>query len=150
MNLENITPTNEEENNTNPRSKDSWDKLNIILKPIGGIITAITIVILGFYTSSFLEKQKEKENDIRLYTQLISEREKAEQSLRTTMFKEVFDRVLRQPTDTKTIEVSEDSKRPIDSQPTVISENKNFDIHGSSRFINDAPECGPGLMRVGM
>lgn len=101
MALENKTPPIDEEKDTKAGPKDSWDKVNIVLKPLGGIITAITIVILGAYTSSFLEKQKEQENDVRLYTQLMSEREKAEQSLRTTMFKEIFDRVLKRPSKEK-------------------------------------------------
>lgn len=120
MNLENLTSSNDEERDTKPRPKDSWDKINIILKPLGGIITAITIVILGFYTSSFLEKQKEKENDVRLYTQLMSERERAEQSLRTTMFKEIFDRVL---------------KRPADIKPTEEGENKDVELKKELRTI---------------
>lgn len=101
MNSDNIKPSINEERDKNQRTKDSWDKASILLKPIGGIITAITIVILGAYTTSFIEKQKDKDNDVRLYTQLMSEREKAEQSLRTAMFKEIFDKVLKRPNSTK-------------------------------------------------
>ncbi len=92
-------PPDDDDKEVTLHTKDKWDKASILFRPLASIITAITIVLLGYFTSSFLEKQKEKENDVRLYTQLMSEREKAEQSLRTTMFKEIFDRVLTRPAD---------------------------------------------------
>jgi hypothetical protein len=100
MDLDNSVVSNDddsEQNDTQPRPKDKWDKWNIILKPVGGLITAIAVIILGYLTSNYLEMQKQNETDVRLYTQLMSERERAEQSLRTTMFQEIFDRVLKQP-----------------------------------------------------
>lgn len=104
MDLESKAPSIKEEDSLNLRQKDSWDKANIILKPLGGIVAAIAVVFLGYFTSSYLEKQKESESDVRLYTQLMSERERAEQSLRTTMFKEIFDRVLSQPKNNDSVE----------------------------------------------
>lgn len=78
--------------------KDGWDKADIILKPLGGLITAITIAILGFYSQNYLvkkqaseERVKRVETNFRLYSELISKREEAETALRKDMFKSIID-----------------------------------------------------------
>ena len=71
---------------TETKKKDNWDKWNIVLKPIGGLLTAIAIALLGFIGSHYLEARQETELRIRLYTELITKREEAESALRKDMF----------------------------------------------------------------
>lgn len=73
-----------------PSGKDKWDKVEIILKPVGGLITAITIAVIGFLGSNYFEKQQATETNLRLYTELMNKREEAENTLRTDMFGKIF------------------------------------------------------------
>ena len=70
--------------------KDKWDKTEIILKPVGGLLTAITIAIIGFLGSNYFEKKQATETNLRLYTELMNKREEAENTLRTDMFGKIF------------------------------------------------------------
>ena len=38
--------------------RDGWDKAEIVLKPIGGLFTAIAVAILGFWTSNYLRSRE--------------------------------------------------------------------------------------------
>ncbi len=97
MNYEDNQQEFDKDNKDSPRGKDNWDKASILLKSVGGIITAFVIIIVGHWTTSSLEMQKSNENNIRLYTQIMSEREKSEQVLRSTMFTQIFEKILRSP-----------------------------------------------------
>lgn len=66
--------------------KDKWDKIDVILKPIGGLFTAIAVGGLGFIGSNFLEQKQATETRVRLYTELMSKREESESALRKDMF----------------------------------------------------------------
>ena len=37
-----------------PAQRDRWDKISIVLQPVGGLLTAVAVAILGFWTSSYL------------------------------------------------------------------------------------------------
>ena len=76
------------------RRKDRWDKAEIILKPVGGLLTAIAIATIGFLGSNYFEKKQATETNLRLYTELMNKREEAENSLRTDMFGKIFDTFL--------------------------------------------------------
>jgi hypothetical protein len=82
-------------------ARDAWDKADIILKPVGGLLTAIAVAILGFWTSSFLrqreareaalrERMQTSETNARLYSELISKREESESALRKDMFTSII------------------------------------------------------------
>ncbi len=86
-------------------SRDAWDKADIILKPVGGLLTAIAVAILGFWTSSFLrqreareaalrERMQTSETNARLYSELISKREESESALRKDMFTSIINSFL--------------------------------------------------------
>jgi len=88
------------------RSRDRWDKAEIILKPVGGLFTALAVAIVGFWTSSYLRDRESKESALRermqtsdtnsrLYSELISKREESESALRKDMFKSIIDSFLR-------------------------------------------------------
>ena len=89
-----------------PRSRDAWDKAEIVLKPLGGLLTALAVAIVGFWTSSYLRDRESKEaalrermqtsdTNARLYSELISKREESESALRKDMFKSIIDSFLR-------------------------------------------------------
>jgi hypothetical protein len=73
-----------------PKKKDRWDKASIILKPVGGLLTALAIVFLGFLTQGWLEQTQKKNRDSQLYTELMSKREDSENKLRATMFDKIL------------------------------------------------------------
>jgi hypothetical protein len=87
------------------RERDSWDKAEIVLKPLGGLLTAIAVSILGFWTSGYLRDRERRETELRerlqtretnarLYSELTSRREESESALRKDMFKSIIDSFL--------------------------------------------------------
>jgi hypothetical protein len=67
-------------------SKDRWDKLQVILQPLGGLLTAAAIAVFGFVTSNQLDERQAIETNTRLYSELMSRREESESALRKDMF----------------------------------------------------------------
>ncbi len=67
------------------RKRDAWDKLAILLHPVGGLLTAAAIAVLGFITSSALNQRQTVDTNTRLYTELMSRREESESALRKDM-----------------------------------------------------------------
>jgi hypothetical protein len=68
------------------KEKDVWDKLQIMFHPLNGVLTALTVALLGYYTSDLLRKNEAVAGNQRVYTELMSSRELAESSLRKDMF----------------------------------------------------------------
>ena len=91
---------------TPPRTdRDVWDKAAIVLQPIGGLLTALAVAILGFWTSSYLrqreareavlrERMQTSETNARLYSELTSKREESESALRKDMFTSIINSFL--------------------------------------------------------
>jgi hypothetical protein len=88
-----------------PRRRDHWDKAAIVLQPVGGLLTALAVAILGFWTSSWLrdrearesalrERMQTAETNSRLYSELISKREESESALRKDMFTSIINSFL--------------------------------------------------------
>jgi hypothetical protein len=80
-----------------PKKRDLWGKLAVILQSGGGLLTAITVAILGFIGSNYLkdreisetasrERMQANETNVRIYTELMSRREESESALRKDMF----------------------------------------------------------------
>jgi len=67
------------------KKRDAWDKVAILLHPVGGLLTAAAIALLGFITSNALNKRQTVETNTRLYTELMSRREESESALRKDM-----------------------------------------------------------------
>jgi hypothetical protein len=67
------------------KPKDHWDKLQIILAPMGGLLTALAIALFGWITSSKLDQRQALETNTRLYSELMSRREESESALRKDM-----------------------------------------------------------------
>lgn len=68
-----------------PSQRDNWDKLDILLRPLGALLTAGAITGLGFITSNALNQRQAVETNTRLYTELMSRREESESALRKDM-----------------------------------------------------------------
>ncbi len=75
--------------------KDFWDKVDVILRPLNGLLTALAVALLGYYTSNMLRQRETRETNERVYTQLMSSREQAESSLRKDMFVSIIQTFLR-------------------------------------------------------
>jgi hypothetical protein len=73
-----------------PDHKDFWDKLQIILAPVGGLLTAVAVASLGFIGSRALEQQQNTEAKLRLYSEPMSKREESEATLRKEMFQSII------------------------------------------------------------
>jgi hypothetical protein len=79
------------------KKSDTWGKLGFLLQSGGGLITAVTVAVLGFIGSNYLkdresaetasrERMQASETNVRIYTELMSKREEAESALRKDMF----------------------------------------------------------------
>jgi hypothetical protein len=88
------------------RRRDVWDKVAIVLQPVGGLLTAIAVAILGAWTSSYLrareqrdaalrERMQTADTNARLYSELTSKREESESALRKDMFTSIINSFLR-------------------------------------------------------
>lgn len=76
------------------REKDFWDKANIILGPIATLMTAVTIALVSYMASDYLNRNQENEAKTRLYTELMSRREESESALRKDMFTSIINSIL--------------------------------------------------------
>jgi hypothetical protein len=86
--------------------RDAWAKLALIFQAGGGIITAITVAIIGLIGSNYLkereiadtasrERMQATESNVRVYVELMSKREEAESSLRKDMFVSIISSFLK-------------------------------------------------------
>jgi hypothetical protein len=66
--------------------KDFWDKISVVLQPLGGLLTALAVAVVGVKGSQVLDRRQAAETNARLYSELMSRREEAESSLRKDMF----------------------------------------------------------------
>jgi hypothetical protein len=63
-----------------------WQVVDILLKPVGGLLTALSVALVGFWGSRYLEARQAEETNVRLYAELMSNREGADSALRKDMF----------------------------------------------------------------
>jgi hypothetical protein len=66
--------------------KDFWEKLSIVLHPMGGLLTAVAVAFVGMKGSQVLDRRQAADTNARLYSELMSRREEAESGLRKDMF----------------------------------------------------------------
>jgi hypothetical protein len=69
--------------------KTAWDKAEIILQPVGGLLTALAVALVGILGSNYLDKSQARDQKLRLYTELMSKREQSDTALREEMFKSI-------------------------------------------------------------
>ena len=75
--------------------RDFWDKIQIVMQPIGGLITALTIALVSYFGSDYLNNKQNNDSKIRLYTELMSSREQSESALRKDMFNSILGTILK-------------------------------------------------------
>jgi hypothetical protein len=80
---------------TDKPHKDLWDKIGIVLQPVGGMIAALAVGIVGFMGSHVLERRQSVDTNARLYSELMSRREESESALRKDMFVSIIQSFLR-------------------------------------------------------
>lgn len=80
------------------KEKSGWDKAEIILSPVGGLLTALAVAATGFFGTRYLNSQQETETNQRVYAELMSQREEADVQLRKDMFKSIIDTFLTSTT----------------------------------------------------
>jgi hypothetical protein len=88
------------------KKRDIWEKAALMFQAGGGIITAVTVAIIGLIGSNYLkereiadtasrERMSATESNVRVYTELMSKREEAESSLRKDMFVSIISSFLK-------------------------------------------------------
>ena len=80
------------------KEKDLWDKLQIIFHPLNGLLTAVAVALLGYFTSSYLRSSEERSTNQRVYSELTTTREQAESALRKDMFLSIIETFQRPDT----------------------------------------------------
>jgi hypothetical protein len=75
------------------RERDFWERLEILARPVTAFTAAILVAGLGILGNKALER----EQNTRLYTELLSRREESESSLRTSMFTAALDDFFTEP-----------------------------------------------------
>lgn len=89
-----------------PPKRDLWEKIGIVLQSSGGLITAVTVALIGFIGSNYLkdrdisetksrERQQIADTNTRVWVELMSKREEAESALRKDMFVSIIQSFLR-------------------------------------------------------
>jgi len=84
-----------------PKKRDLLEKIGLILQSSGGLLTAVSVALIGFFGSSYLKDREIKENAYRqetqlresknsIYLELTSKREEAESALRKDMFNSII------------------------------------------------------------
>jgi hypothetical protein len=83
------------------QKRDFWSKL----ESIGGLLTALSVALLGFFGSAYLNRKQETDTRARVYAELTSQREQAESVLRKDMFGSIFESFLKAPAPSTDIKV---------------------------------------------
>ena len=71
-------------------TKDIWEKVEILSRPIQATVTALAIAAIGYFGQQTLTTMNSQEQDARLFTELLSKREDAESALRKDMFNAIL------------------------------------------------------------
>jgi hypothetical protein len=82
----------ESEASAERRTKTKWDRADVLLRAFA---TPLTVALIGYLTSSYLNKQQMADTNYRAFAQLVSQREDADTNLRKDMFKTVLESFLK-------------------------------------------------------
>jgi hypothetical protein len=77
------------------QTADFWRKLEILLSPVGGLLTAVSVAVIGICGTYLLNKKQELDARNKVFTELTSQREQAETVLRKDMFAQIIGSVLK-------------------------------------------------------
>jgi hypothetical protein len=74
--------------------KDFWDKVAIVVHPLGGLLIGVAVAGVGYMGSDALNRRQTLDTNARLYSELMSRREESESSLRKDMFVSIIQNFL--------------------------------------------------------
>ena len=77
------------------QTPDFWKKLEILLAPVGGLLTAISVAVIGTMGAYVLNKKQETDTRSKVFAELMSQREQAETVMRKDMFGQIMTGVLK-------------------------------------------------------
>ena len=80
------------------RTPDFWRKFEILLSPLGGLLTAISVAVIGSCGAYLLNKKQDIDARNKVVTELTSQREQAETVLRKDMFAQIIESFLKPET----------------------------------------------------
>jgi len=80
-----------ESNNLSEKQKDGWYKAAVLSK----FLTAILVVIIGLLGNHYLQQKQKNDSNLKLYTQLLSNKETSENTLRKDMFVKILESFLK-------------------------------------------------------
>jgi hypothetical protein len=72
------------------KPKDRWDKADVLLRTLGVLLTPLSVALVGFLGSRYLEQRQADETNMRLYAEIMSTRETADTALRQQMFNSII------------------------------------------------------------
>jgi len=72
-----------------------WRKLEILLAPVGGLLTALSVAVTGSYGAWVLNRKQEIDARNKVFTELMSQREQAETVMRKDMFAQIIESILK-------------------------------------------------------
>jgi hypothetical protein len=75
--------------------RDLWEKIGVLMQPVGGLLTAIAVAFVGMKGSQVIDRRQSADTNARLYSELMSRREEAESSLRKDMFATIIGSFLK-------------------------------------------------------
>jgi hypothetical protein len=107
---------NNSDSSSTPKPKGKWDKIDIILRPVGGLLTALSVALLGYLCTSHLETWRTSDSNYRLYAELMSTREASDSALRQGMFNTIVSRFLDPEIITSTETASKETISPEDAK----------------------------------
>lgn len=82
-------------NDESRSEKDFWDKIEILVRPVGALLSAAVVALIGYFGSNLIERQQNIEANVRLYSELMTRREEAESALRKDMLQTVIESFLK-------------------------------------------------------
>jgi hypothetical protein len=121
---------------TPPARKDTWDKAHIVMQPVGGLLTGIAIVWIGFITNKHLSQRQEVDAKERLYSELMSRREDSESALRKDMFGSIITSFLS-------------NQRPQTPTPAEELEDKVLNLELLSYNFHESLNLSPLFLHLG-
>jgi hypothetical protein len=77
------------------QTPDFWKKLGILLSPVGGLLTAVSVAVIGSWGAYILNKKQEMDTRAKVFAELMSQREQAETVMRKDMFGQIIEAILK-------------------------------------------------------
>ena len=107
------------------KDKDSWDKLSALAKFLGAIAAILGSVLIPYHLHSNAEENRKAQ----MYAQIMTEREQADTSLRSEMFKTLLANYLGKFT-------GEKETKEMDSKPPLVSEQETDETKNENILYN--------------